>query len=120
MIILKTAEELELISRAGQIVAECQKVLIRELKPGMTTLDLDSLTETYIRDLGGIPAFKGYRDYPRSLCASINDEVVHGIPSQRVLNEGDIIGVGRRSYSGRFLWRWRGDRFSGGSSTAYS
>jgi methionyl aminopeptidase len=74
-------------------VAECQKVLIKELKPGMTTLDLDLLTETCIRDLGGIPAFKGYRNYPKSLCASINEEVVHGIPSQRVLNDGDIIGL---------------------------
>ncbi len=93
MIILKTPEEIELISRAGQIVAECQKVLIQELKPGMTTLELDSLTETCIRDFGGIPAFKGYRNYPKSLCASINEEVVHGIPSRRVLNEGDIIGL---------------------------
>ncbi len=93
MIILKTSEELELISRAGQIVAECQKVLIQELKPGMTTLDLDMLTETFIRDNGGIPAFKGYRNYPKSLCASINEEVVHGIPSQRVLKDGDIIGL---------------------------
>lgn len=93
MIILKTPEEIELISRAGKIVAECQKVLIRELKPGMTTLDLDALTETCIRDLGGIPAFKGYRNYPKSLCASINEEVVHGIPSQRILNDGDIIGL---------------------------
>ncbi len=93
MIILKTSEEIELISRAGQIVAECQKVLLQELKPGMTTLDLDTLTDTCIRDLGGIPAFKGYRNYPKSLCASINEEVVHGIPSQRVLNEGDIIGL---------------------------
>lgn len=93
MIILKTPEELELISRASQIVVECQKVLIRELKPGMTTLELDALTETCIRDLGGIPAFKGYRNYPMSLCASINEEVVHGIPSQRVLKDGDIIGL---------------------------
>ncbi len=93
MIILKTPEELELISRAGQIVAECQKILIREIKPGMTTLELDSLTETCIRDLGGIPAFKGYRNYPKSLCASINEEVVHGIPSQRVIRDGDIIGL---------------------------
>lgn len=93
MIILKTPEELELISRASQIVVECQKVLIRELKPGMTTLELDALTETCIRDLGGIPAFKGYRNYPMSLCASINEEVVHGIPSRRVLKDGDIIGL---------------------------
>ncbi len=93
MIILKTPEELELISRASQIVVECQKMLIRELKPGMTTLELDALTETCIRDLGGIPAFKGYRNYPMSLCASINEEVVHGIPSRRVLKDGDIIGL---------------------------
>jgi len=93
MIILKTSEELELISRASQIVVECQKVLIRELKPGMTTLELDVLTETCIRDLGGIPAFKGYRNYPMSLCASINEEVVHGIPSRRELKDGDIIGL---------------------------
>jgi methionyl aminopeptidase len=93
MIILKTAEELELISRASKIVAECQKILIREIKPGMTTLELDALTETCIRDLGGIPAFKGYRNYPKSLCTSINEEVVHGIPSQRVIRDGDIIGL---------------------------
>ena len=94
MIILKTSEEIELISRAGHIVAECQKVLMRELKPGMTTLDLDVLTETCIRDFGGTPAFKGYRNFPKSLCASINDEVVHGIPTKkRILNEGDIIGL---------------------------
>ena len=59
----------------------------------MTTLDLDALTETCIRDLGGIPAFKGYRGYTNSLCASINEEVVHGIPSRRVLKDGDIIGL---------------------------
>ena len=93
MIILKTLEEIELISRASQIVADCQKVLIQEIRPGMTTLDLDVLTETYIRDHGGIPAFKGYRNYPKSLCASINEEVVHGIPSKRVLKDGDIIGL---------------------------
>jgi len=93
MIILKTTEEIELIFRAGQIVAECHKLLIQEIKPGMTTQALDALTETCIRDLGGIPAFKGYRNYPKSLCASINEEVVHGIPSGRVLKDGDIIGL---------------------------
>ena len=93
MIILKTLEEVEFISRASQIVAECHKVLIRELKPGMTTLDLDALTETFIRDHGATPAFKGYRNYQNSLCASLNEEVVHGIPSKRVLKDGDIIGL---------------------------
>jgi methionyl aminopeptidase len=93
MIILKTREEIELISRASQIVADCHKVLIQEIRPGMTTLDLDVLTETFIRDHGGIPAFKGYRNYPKSLCASLNEEVVHGIPSKRMLKDGDIIGL---------------------------
>ncbi len=93
MIILKTSEEIELIARAGRIVAECQKLLIRELKPGMTTLELDDLTEECIRDHGAIPAFKGYRNFPNSLCASVNEEVVHGIPSKRVLKDGDIIGL---------------------------
>ncbi len=93
MIILKTREEIELIARASKIVAECHKVLIQALKPGMTTLDLDTLTEACIRDLGGVPAFKGYRNYPKTLCASVNEQVVHGIPSKRVLKDGDIIGL---------------------------
>jgi methionyl aminopeptidase len=93
MIIIKTPEEIELIARAGEIVAQCQKLLVGEVKPGMTTLELDKLTEQCIFDLGGIPAFKGYRNYPNSLCASVNEEVVHGIPSKRVLQDGDIIGL---------------------------
>ena len=93
MIILKTLEEIELIAQASKIVAECHKVLIQEVKPGMTTLDLDALTETCIRDFGATPAFKGYRNYPKTLCASVNEQVVHGIPSKRVLKDGDIIGL---------------------------
>ncbi len=93
MIILKTSEEIELIAQAGRIVAGCQKLLVRELKPGMTTLELDVMTEEYIRDAGAIPAFKGYMNFPNSLCASVNEEVVHGIPSKRVLKDGDIIGL---------------------------
>lgn len=93
MIVLKTAEEIELMSRASQIVAEAQQVLIQELKPGITTLELDRLAEEYIRDNGAIPAFKGYRGFAHTLCASVNEQVVHGIPSSRVLREGDIIGL---------------------------
>lgn len=93
MIIIKTAEEIELIARAGKIVTQCHQVLVQEVKPGITTLELDRLTEECILDLGGIPAFKGYRNYPNSLCASINEEVVHGIPSKRELKDGDIIGL---------------------------
>ena len=93
MIILKTPEEIELIAQASRIVAECQKVLLGLVKPGISTLQLDKATEECIRDLGGIPAFKGYRNYPNSLCASVNEEVVHGIPGTRILKEGDIVGL---------------------------
>ncbi|HQU29726.1 MAG: type I methionyl aminopeptidase [Nitrospira sp.] len=93
MIILKTSDEIELIAQASRIVAECQKVLAGLVKPGISTLELDHVTEECIRDLGGIPAFKGYRNYPNSLCASVNEQVVHGIPSSRVLMDGDIIGL---------------------------
>ena len=93
MIILKTSEEIELIAQASRIVAECQKVLLGIVKPGISTLELDKVAEECIRDLGGVPAFKGYRNYPNSLCASVNEQVVHGIPGKRTLNEGDIVGL---------------------------
>jgi methionyl aminopeptidase len=63
------------------------------VRPGVTTEDLDRLAEDFIRARGGVPAFKGYRSYPKTLCASVNEQVVHGIPSKRVLKEGDIIGL---------------------------
>ncbi len=93
MIMLKTEEELAMMGQASRIVAEAHQVLRREVRPGVTTLHLDRLAETFIRDHGGIPAFKGYRDFPNTLCASVNHEVVHGIPSNRVLKEGDIVGL---------------------------
>lgn len=93
MIILKTPDEIETMAKASKLVAETLQALKREVRPGMTTDDLDRLAETFIRERGGIPAFKGYRDYPKTLCASINEQVVHGIPSKRVLKEGDIIGL---------------------------
>ncbi len=93
MIMLKTEEEIALMAQAAKIVAEAHQVLQREVKPGVTTLHLDKIAETFIRDHGGIPAFKGYRDFPNTLCASVNQEVVHGIPSSRILHEGDIVGL---------------------------
>ncbi len=93
MIVLKTPEEVELMAQASKIVAEAHQVLKKEVKPGITTLFLDGIAEEYIRSHGGVPAFKGYRNYPRTLCVAVNDEVVHGIPSKRVLKEGDIIGL---------------------------
>ena len=93
MIVLKTPTEVEMMVQASKIVAEAHQVLKKEVKPGVTTLALDKIAEDFIRDHGGIPAFKGYRSYPRTLCVAVNDEVVHGIPSSRVLKEGDIIGL---------------------------
>ncbi len=93
MIMLKTEEEIALMAQAATLVAEAHQVLQQEVKPGVTTLHLDKIAETFIRDHGGIPAFKGYRDFPSTLCASVNQEVVHGIPSTRILHEGDIVGL---------------------------
>jgi methionyl aminopeptidase len=93
MIILKTPDEIETMVKASKLVAETLQALKREVRPGMTTDDLDRLAEAFIRERGGIPAFKGYRNYPKTLCASVNEQVVHGIPSKRVLKEGDIIGL---------------------------
>jgi methionyl aminopeptidase len=93
MIILKTSEEIEAIARASKLVAETLMALKREVRSGVTTDHLDRVAEEYIRSRGGIPAFKGYRSYPKTLCASVNDQVVHGIPSKRVLKDGDIVGL---------------------------
>lgn len=93
MIILKTPDEIEVMARASKLVAETLQALKREVRPGVTTDELDRIAEEFIRTRGGVPAFKGYRNYPKTLCASVNDQVVHGIPSTRVLKEGDIIGL---------------------------
>ncbi len=90
---VKNAEELSLMRRAGQIVAEVLYELQGQIEPGMTTRRLDEIAETIIRDMGGVPSFKGYLGYPATICASINEEVVHGIPSTRRLKEGDIVSV---------------------------
>ncbi len=94
MIILKTPEEIRTMEKASRLVAETLEALMNEVKPGITTEDLDRLAEKLICSRGGIPAFKGYRDFPKTLCASVNEQVVHGIPSRRrVLKDGDIIGL---------------------------
>lgn len=92
-VFLRGREEIESIRVAAGLVARTLEVLGREVRPGVSTASLDSLAESFIRDHGGRPAFKGYRGYPASICSSVNDEVVHGIPGPRVLVEGDIIGI---------------------------
>lgn len=93
MILLKSPSEVQEMLVPGEIVAGAHARVREVLRPGMTTGELDREVEAYIREKGGAPAFKGYRGYPASVCASVNDEVVHGIPGKRVLKEKDIIGV---------------------------
>ena len=93
-IILKSSEEIKIMREANRIVAETLALLQDNIAPGCSTYQLDKLAEDYARKKGGIPAFKGYRGFPKSLCVSINEEVVHGIPSKKViLKDGDIISV---------------------------
>lgn len=102
MIILKTPDEIAVMAKASRVVAEALAVLKSAVKPGITTDELDRLAESEIRSRGAIPAFKGYRNYPKTLCASVNEQVVHGIPSKRVLKEGDIIGLDLGAIVGGF------------------
>ena len=93
MIILKSEAEIEKIAKASRIVASTLQSLRAFIKPGMTTLMLDAFAEKQIIEQGGVPAFKGYRNFPATLCVSVNEEVVHGIPSEKVIKEGDIVGM---------------------------
>jgi methionyl aminopeptidase len=93
MIIRKSPEEIEKIAAAGQILARCQTLLRRKARPGVTTAELDEAAEKFIRGRGGEPAFKGYRGFPGSICASPNSMVVHGIPGPYKLKRGDILSL---------------------------
>ena len=102
MIILKTPDEIAVMAKASRVVAEALAVLKSAVKPGITTDELDRLAESEICARGAIPAFKGYRNYPKTLCASVNEQVVHGIPSKRTLKEGDIVGLDLGAIVGGF------------------
>ena len=98
MILIKTKKEIDLIRESCEIVAETLQLVKKQVKPGVTTLELDKIAEDYIRSNDAIPAFKGYSqagaiDFPGSICASVDEEVVHGIPSDRILKEGEIISI---------------------------
>lgn len=93
-ITIKSAREIELMTKAGEILEIVHKELEKALKPGMATLDIDRLGEEVIRSYGCVPSFLNYNGYPASICVSVNEEVVHGIPSKdRILQEGDIVGL---------------------------
>ena len=93
MILIKKPHEIEKIKKACKIVAEVFKEIEKEIVPGILTADIDKIAEDLLKQKGAIPAFVGYRGYKHATCLSVNDEVVHGIPGQRQLKEGDIIGV---------------------------
>jgi methionyl aminopeptidase len=109
VILIKSKKELDFIKESCRIVAETLQLVKSYAKPGVSTLELDKIAEDYIRSNNGIPAFKGYSqagsfDFPGSICSSIDDEVVHGIPSDRILKEGEIlsvdVGVEKNGYFG--------------------
>jgi len=93
MIIIKSQREIELMRKAGEITARALEEIEKHVKPGISTLELDKIAEELILSYNATPAFKGYRGFPASICASINEEVVHGIPGLRRLKDGDIISI---------------------------
>src|SRR5450759_4209582 len=92
-ITIKSEREIALMRQAGKIVAKVLVQLVETVRPGLKTKDLDVIAEREIRLLGGTPSFKGYHGYPASVCVSINDEIVHGIPGERVIQIGDIVSL---------------------------
>ena len=100
---IKAKNEINQMSGCGKIISDVREIIVKNIEPGISTWELDKLAEEYTISKGFIPAFKGYQNFPLSICASINDEVVHGLPSKnRILKEGDIIGIDFGVYDGTF------------------
>ena len=110
MIICKTPRELEIMKEAGRIVALTHQELQNHISPGISTMELDAIAENVIRSMDAAPSFKGYNGFPGSICASVNEELVHGIPGSRILKEGDIIsidiGAYYKGYHGDSAWTY--------------
>ncbi|PTX58202.1 methionine aminopeptidase type I [Melghirimyces profundicolus] len=117
MIILKSSKELERMRTAGRIVYETHQLIKEAIRPGVTTGELDRLAESFIRKQGATPSFKGYNGFKGSICTSVNEELVHGIPGDRVLREGDIISVDigalHDGYHGDSAWTYPVGEVSG-------
>jgi methionyl aminopeptidase len=92
-IIIKSEREIDVMRQAGRIVATVLDILSRQVRPGMKTKELDVIAAGEVEKLGAKPSFKGYRGFPANLCVSVNDEIVHGIPGERILREGDIVSL---------------------------
>jgi methionyl aminopeptidase len=105
MVTRKSKVEIDKMRRAGRIVAEVLALVESELKPGVSTAHLDRIAEKYIRSAGAVPSFLGYHGYPASLCISLDDEVVHGIPGERTIRDGQVVSVD----AGAIYEGWHGD-----------
>ena len=110
MIILKSANEIARMRDAGRIAAQAHELLRKMVAPGITTAELDQAADEFIRQAGGIPTFHGYRGFPASICTSVNEVIVHGIPGKQVLQDGDIIsidlGVTYQGYVADVAYTW--------------
>lgn len=110
MIICKSETELGFMREAGRIVAETHRLMAKSIEPGITTGELDQIADKFIRSQGAVPSFKDYNGFPYSICASVNEELVHGFPGKRKLNEGDIvsldIGAEYRGFHGDSAWTY--------------
>lgn len=102
---IKTPEQIRLMRKAGLVVGETLELMRRTVRPGITTGELDAVAEDHIRSKGAVPSFKGYHGFPGSLCVSVNDEVVHGIPGDRVIRDGDVVSID----CGAIVEGWHGD-----------
>jgi len=102
---IKTPEQIQLMRKAGLVVGETLDLMRRTVRPGVTTGELDAVAEDHIRSQGAVPSFKGYHGFPGSLCVSVNDEVVHGIPGGRVIEDGDVVSID----CGAIVEGWHGD-----------
>ena len=102
---IKTPEQIALMRKAGIVVGETLDLMRRTVKAGMTTRELDAIAEDHIRSRGATPSFLGYHGFPATLCISVNDEVVHGIPGDRVIQEGDVVSID----CGAIVEGWHGD-----------
>jgi len=102
---IKTRDQIALMRKAGLVVGKTLELVRASIRPGVTILDLDALAEDHIRSCGAVPSFLGYHGFPRTLCVSVNDEVVHGIPGERVIADGDVVSVD----CGAIVAGWHGD-----------
>ena len=100
---IKNNNEINQMSSCGKIISDVREIIVKNIEPGISTWELDKLAEEYTISKGFLPAFKGYQNFPSSICASVNDEVVHGLPSKnKILKKGDIIGIDFGVYDGTF------------------